>query len=115
MDVTTYLTIIGAAVFGLGGFVLSGWIIRRLLRVIDSLVGELSHLAVRKPYYIIEVDDQGIRQIQALEDRIGIIEAEQNKPEPKIPAPFERAVKLATGGELPDMDDPDLVVVGERG
>ena len=118
MDVTTNLTVIGATLFGVGGFVLAGWTIRKLLDAVSGLTSELTKLSVRKSYFVIEKDDQGIRQIQALEDRLGIVEAEQNKPEPKTPAPLDRAVRLARGGEdVPSLMETDskLITVGERG
>ena len=116
MDVTANLTVIAATVVGLGGLALAGWAICKLLAVIEGLIAELRVLAIRKPYYLVETDDQGIRTVQHLQDQVSILQAELHKPQPEIPAPLERAVKLANGGEpVPPMADPDLVLVGERG
>lgn len=91
----------------LAALALAGGVILALLRTIAHLSRELAKLAARRPYYVIETDQRGIRQIGKL--------PAAGEEAPPGPPPGMEPEPETPGVILPDMraaEEP--VEIGER-
>jgi len=115
MDTAAILTGVLTAILAMGGLATAGVAVVALARTVRKQAEDLAKLLQRKPYWIIEKDEGGIRQISLLQGRIEQLE---NAPETPMsgPATQEGAAPFVpvdlppmSGGET---DEP--IKYGER-
>ncbi len=116
MDVIQILTMCILGLLALGGLVVAAVALARLASVVLHQSGELSKLAMRKPYWVIETNESGIVKISQLEGRIGELESRLS---PDVPADPLENQWMSDGGrtakEMPPMSpDDEPVDLGER-
>jgi hypothetical protein len=100
----------------LGGFGIAGY----ALMVMTKAFRTASSMATRRPYWVVEVDEKGIRNTVKLESRMDQFEAWQRDTQKGIAvdsswadaAGIPRSIDY--GVEMEDEPDPDSRVIGER-
>jgi len=101
----------------LAGSALMAMAIVALASALARLSRDLSNLSMRKPIWLVETDERGVRKISILESRVAEIEAgtqQAARRDHRITTPYPYPDPYTD--QVPSMDAPDEpVIVGTRG